>query len=190
MSKLPSLDDMTRADIEQLFARADADKPSGANPSIPPALLDLYTIRRDKGTLDGLRVALLGNLVSDERAQSLARLLGRFDMQLSFVSPAALSMPPEVSDELRAAGLEVEETNDLATTLARTDVLYLVRLDPQRVPARVYARFKDFYSITPAIFENAKPGLLVLGEWDGAEQLLAPVRVRSEQYRGALAKAL
>ncbi|MGB8644086.1 MAG: hypothetical protein WCF84_02535 [Anaerolineae bacterium] len=185
------MDLLNRNELEQLFARADANDASPAhNVSVPMPLLDLYIIWKEKGTLDGLRVALLGNLKSNERAQTLARLLGRFDVRLSFVSPAALSMPYDISEELRAANLEVEETNDLPTTLAKSDVLYLVRLDPKLIEPKIFARYKDFYTLTPTTTAVAKPGLLVLGEWEGAELLLEHARAHATQYEGALKAAL
>jgi aspartate carbamoyltransferase catalytic subunit len=195
--QIRSADDLTRADIEQLFVRAEArahapqdetqmDAGNGVSADMQGALVDLYLIRHAKGMLDGLRVALLGNLKFGAEAQLLAQLLGRFDVRLSFVSPAALSMPYDLSDELRAAGLEVEETNDLATTLRKTDVLYLSPIDAARVEKKVYDRTKDFYKLSSALLAEAKPGLFVLGEWEGVGELLAPSRARAQEAQNAL----
>lgn len=205
MSKpILSVRDLTRAEVEQLFARADeigrtvqppsqtdaSNKSSVVSPEVEHALSNLYLIRTAKGTLDGLRVALLGNLKFSEQAQSLARLLGLYDLRLSFVSPAALSMPYDLSDDLRAAGLEVEETNDLATTVLKTDALYLSRIDPARVEKKIYDKTKDFYQLSPVILAEAKPGLFVLGEWDGANELLEQSHKREAESFSALQAAL
>ncbi len=199
-----SINDLTRAVLEPLFARADeiaqtaqpsahpvASRPPGQlDPAIEQALGALYMIHCAKGTLDGLRIALLGNLKFSAQAQALARLLGLYEVRLSFVSPAALSMPYDLSDDLRAAGLEVEETNDLATTLLKTDVLYLSRIDSARVESKVYAKTQDFYKLSPALLNEAKPGLFILGEWDGATELLAESRQREATALPALQLAL
>jgi aspartate carbamoyltransferase catalytic subunit len=162
----------------------------GGNENVVRALLDLYAIRTLKETLTDLRVALLGDLKSGAEAHSLARLLVHFPLHLSFVSPAALSMPYDLTDELRAAGMEVEETNDLPTTLRKADVLYLSRLDPRRVESRVYQKAKDFYDLTPTLYDQAKPGLVALGEWDDAQELLRPTRERVTEASHAMLLAL
>lgn len=140
------------------------------------ALMDACAIRRLKGNPSNLRVAILGNLKFGAEAHSLARLLSQFDVHLSLVTPAALSMPYDLTDDLRATGIEVEETNDLATTLKKSDVLYLAGIDPIRVEKKLYDKLKNFYALSDAMIADAKPGLVILGEWDGADALLAPMR--------------
>ncbi len=154
------------------------------------ALVDLYAITKAKGALEGIRVALLGNLKFGAEAHSLARLLGLFNLRLSFVSPAALSMPYDLSDEVRLTAYEVEETNDLATTLRKTDVLYLSRIDPARVEPKVYEKTKKLFDLSPTIFDEAKSGLFIFGEWDGADELLANSRQIFRDSTNALVPAL
>jgi aspartate carbamoyltransferase catalytic subunit len=145
---------------------------AGTNENPIRALIDLRTIHQAKGSLEGLRVAILGNLKFAAEAHSLARFLSLFEVRLSFVSPAALSMPYDLTDDLRANGIEVEETNDLPTTLRKTDVLYLSRIDAARVETKVYEKTRNFYSLSLEVLKDAKPGLFVLGEWAGVEDLL------------------
>lgn len=127
------------------------------------ALLDLYTIRAEKKTIDGLRVALVGDLKNGRTVHSLARALSNFKVEYSFVAPAALSMPTEVSDYLRERDFIVEETNDLARSLQKADVVYMTRVQKERfADIKQYEKLKDFYILNRQLVEQAKPGLVVM----------------------------
>jgi len=135
----------------------------GAGEHPTQALLDLYTIRAEKGTIDGLRVALVGDLKNGRTVHSLARALSLFKVEFSFVAPAALSMPTEVSDYLRERDFIVEETNDLARTLQKTDVVYMTRVQKERFSdQKQYEKLKNFFILTADLVKNAKEGLLVM----------------------------
>jgi aspartate carbamoyltransferase catalytic subunit len=154
------------------------------------ALMDAYAIYILKGALQTLRVGLLGNLKFAAEAHSLARVLGMFESRLSFITPAALSMPYDLTDAVRLTAYEVEETNDLATTLRKTDALVLFNIDAQRVEKKIYDKLKTFYALTPETFAEAKEGLVILGDWDGAEKILAPTRPHVERAARAMLLAL
>ena len=197
-----SAKELTRAEIELLLKRAaeTAQTPESDDQTekgvesgeigdqlVLQALADVAAIRTAKGTLDGLQVALLGDLKSGIQAQTFARLLGRFDVRLSFVSTAALSMPYDLSEELRGEGLEVEETNDLVTTLRKADVLYLSRVDPSRLEKKVYEKARQLFALSPNVLREATPGVFILGDWEGAEELLEPgQRIRQFGLRRVL----
>jgi aspartate carbamoyltransferase catalytic subunit len=132
----------------------------------------------------------LGNLKFSAEAHSLARVLGLFHSRLSFVSTAPLSMPYDLTDEVRLTAYEVEETNDLATTLRKTDVLYLSNIDAARVEKKMYDKQKTFYNLTRETLADAKGGMVVLGDWDGAEDILAETRGEVERASRAMLLAL
>lgn len=154
------------------------------------ALMDAYAIYTLKGNLQTIRVALLGNAKFSAEAHSLARVLGMFGARISFITTAALSMPYDLTDEVRLSAYEVEETNDLATTLKKTDALYLVNIDATHVEKKIFDKQKNFYTLTSETFGEAKEGLVILGEWDGAEKLLAPTRPQVERAARAMLLAL
>jgi hypothetical protein len=195
---------LTRAQGEQILARAEEIQASPkqeppieearsggrAGAEIEYALLTVFVMRQAKGRLDGLWIALLGNLKFSPRAQALARLLGLYRVRFSFVSPAALSMPYDLSDDLRAAGLEVEETNDLSATLQKADILYLSPIDPALVEKRIYDKTKDFYQLSPAVLSGAKDGLLISGDWDDLPEHLEGARMLMNESYSALHAAL
>ncbi len=95
------------------------------------ALLDLYTLVREKGTLDGLHVALVGDLKNGRTVHSLSQALARWDVSLTFVAPETVKMPAEVMEKLQA-NIEVQETTDLASALRKADVAYITRIQKER----------------------------------------------------------
>ena len=109
--------------------------------------MDAFAIYSLKGLASRVRTAILGNLKFSGEAHSLAHVIGMFDTRLSFVTPAALSMPYDLTDEVRLNAYEVEETNDLSTTLRKTDVLYLANIDARRVEKKFYDKYQDILRI-------------------------------------------
>ena len=162
----------------------------GTNENPVRALCDAYAIWTLKGNLQNCRTAILGNAKFSAEAHSLARVLGMFGARISFITTAPLSMPYDLTDEVRLSAYEVEETNDLATTLRKTDALYLANIDPVRVEKKIFDKQKSFYTLTTETFTEAKEGLVILGEWDGAETLLAPTRPQVERAARAMLLAL
>ena len=75
----------------------------GAGQHPTQALLDLYTLMKEKGHVDGLTVALAGDLKNGRTVHSLATLLANFGVKFYLVSPTALSMPPDIVANLAGA---------------------------------------------------------------------------------------
>jgi aspartate carbamoyltransferase catalytic subunit len=135
----------------------------GAGEHPTQALLDLYTMRRERQEIDGLSVALVGDLKNGRTVHSLARALSLFKVDFSFVSPAALSMPAAVTDFLRERDFAVEETNDLAGTLQKADVVYMTRVQKERFQdPQQYDKLKDFFILNRDLVSNAKKDMLVM----------------------------
>ena len=126
------------------------------------ALLDLYTLVREKGTLDGLHVALVGDLKNGRTVHSLSQALARWDVSLTFVAPETVKMPAEVMEKLQA-NIEVQETTDLMSALRKADVAYITRIQKERFadPAE-YEKLKGAYVVNRKLIEAAKPGITIL----------------------------
>ncbi|KAK9938643.1 hypothetical protein M0R45_015368 [Rubus argutus] len=89
---------------------------SGDGPGQHPtqALLDVYTIEEEIGKLDGIKVALVGDLANGRTVRSLAYLLTRYtDVKIYFVSPDAVKMKNDIKDYLTSKKVEWEESADL-----------------------------------------------------------------------------
>lgn len=127
------------------------------------ALLDLFTIREEMGKIDGLKVAMVGDLRFGRTVHSLTKLLLHFDVSLRFVSPEILRMPLSIMNEVRDAGLEVRETHDVADVIENADVLYVTRVQKERFSdLGQYEELKGQYIITPALLEQAKDKMIVM----------------------------
>ena len=128
------------------------------------ALLDTFTIHEELGRLDDLNVTMLGDLKYGRTVHSLARLLTQFkNIRLNYVSPEILRMPKDVMDEVEAKGIPQTEHTTLSKVLARTDVLYVTRVQKERFedPA-VYEKVKSAYVIAPEVMKAAKTKMIVL----------------------------
>jgi len=128
------------------------------------ALLDLYTVMREKGTLDGLHVALVGDLKHGRTVHSFSQVLARWDVRLTFVAPDALKMPTDVIEKLCATRqVKIEETNDLAAALREVDVAYITRIQKERfADTAEYEKLKGAYVVNRKLIEAAKPGITIL----------------------------
>ncbi len=127
------------------------------------ALLDLYTIQSELGTLDGLHVAMVGDLRYGRTVHSLAKLLCLYDVRLTFVSPELLRLPLDVLNDVKAHGRPVAETYNVQDVIADVDVLYVTRVQRERFADQAqYEEVKDFYVITPELMEQAKERMIIM----------------------------
>lgn len=141
----------------------------GANEHPSQALLDLYTIRSElaaKGRgLDGLRIAMVGDLRYGRTVHSLSRLLNLFsNVEIRLVSPVELKMPDYIVDEMRSCGHRVTETDVLETGIAGVDIVYSTRIQEERFASRAEAdlyrgRFRLNHSVYTA---NCEPNTVIM----------------------------
>lgn len=132
----------------------------GAGEHPTQALLDAYTIQKERGGIDGLTVALVGDLKFGRTVHSLARLLTRFaGVRLLLTSPEALQMPKGVTDALDSAGTAFEIVPDLRDAVRAADVIYVTRIQEERFddPAEA-TRLIGSYVVDRAIITDAGRG--------------------------------
>jgi len=130
------------------------------------ALLDLYTILKEKGTLENLNITMIGDLKHGRTVHSLAKVLTNFKGNtIRFVSPDQLKMPTEYVEYVKKAGVECSETGDLSSVLPQTDVLYVTRIQKERFDdPKVYDQVKNAYRISKEFLDaaNAKTDLTIM----------------------------
>ncbi|MGB4871384.1 MAG: aspartate carbamoyltransferase [Candidatus Promineifilaceae bacterium] len=127
------------------------------------ALLDLFTIREELGRVDGLKVAMVGDLRYGRTVQSLTKLLLHFDVSLRFVSPEILRLPLNTMNHVIDAGVDVRETHDVADVIKNADVLYVTRVQKERFSDLAqYEEVKNYYEITTELLEKAKDKMVVM----------------------------
>jgi aspartate carbamoyltransferase catalytic subunit len=127
------------------------------------ALLDLYTIEDELKRLDGLKVAMLGDLKYGRTVHSLTRLLSKFDTEFFFISPDILRMPDYILQELRESGHKYSEYRDVREVISQVDVLYVTRVQRERFEdPNDYEKVKGGYVIDPDLMQLAKPAMIVM----------------------------
>lgn len=127
------------------------------------ALLDLFTIREELGQINGLKVAMIGDLRYGRTVHSLTKLLLHYDVSLRFVSPEILRLPLKVMNRVIDAGVDARETHDVADVIENADVLYVTRVQKERFSDLTqYEEVKNYYEITPELMEQAKEKMVVM----------------------------
>ena len=127
------------------------------------ALLDLFTLREELGTIDGLTVTMLGDLKYGRTVHSLAKLLSLFNVKVHYVSPDILRMPAELMAQLAEKGLPQAEHSTLDGVLPETDVLYVTRVQKERFEnLDEYESVKNAYIISPETMACAKPKMALM----------------------------
>jgi len=135
---------------------------SGAEEHPTQALLDLYTIQREVGKIDGLNIAFVGDLRYGRTVHSLAYGLANYNTTVYFVSPESLRVRREVIDEV-GRRVKVFETKDLNEVLPKADVLYVTRIQKERIPdPEEYEKVRGIYRITLETLRNAKSSMIVM----------------------------
>ena len=148
---------------------------SGAEEHPTQALLDLYTIKKEKGKIDGLKIALVGDLRYGRTVHSLAYALSLYDIELYLVSPETLKMRREVLQTIKEK-IEVTEKTNLEKIVPLVDVLYVTRIQKERFPdAAEYAEVKGSYKIDLEALKEAKKDLIILHPLPRVDEIAAEV---------------
>jgi len=127
------------------------------------ALLDVYTIRSELGTVNGRTVTLLGDLKNGRTVHSLVTLLCLYSVRLNFVAPPSLAMPQAVVSAARKVGIPVNICESLDEVLLQTDVLYVTRVQKERFEnEQEWLHVKDAYRVDHAVLSRAKEDMIVM----------------------------
>jgi aspartate carbamoyltransferase len=127
------------------------------------ALLDLFTILKEKKRIDGLKIAMAGDLKFGRTIHSLAHLLAHFDVEIIFVSPEILRAPEGLIGHLKEKGVAFRETDDLEETIGDIDVLYDTRIQEERfTDLKEFEKVKNCYTITKELVGRGKEGLSIM----------------------------
>jgi aspartate carbamoyltransferase catalytic subunit len=148
---------------------------SGAEEHPTQALLDLYTMVKEKGVIEGLRVALVGDLRYGRTVHSLAYALSLYKIELYLVSPETLRMRREVLQTIKER-IPVTEKTSLEKIVPLVDILYVTRIQKERFPDPVeYAKVKGSYRIDLETLKEAKKDLTILHPLPRVDEIAAEV---------------
>ncbi|MCW5849006.1 MAG: aspartate carbamoyltransferase [Anaerolineae bacterium] len=135
----------------------------GAGEHPTQALLDLFTIQEELGRIDGLNIAMVGDLRFGRTVHSLTQLLTQYRVTLDFVSPEILRLPMRLINDVRSRGIAVTESDDVADVIETADVLYVTRVQKERFgDLSQYEAVKDSYAITPEVMTRARRDMIVM----------------------------
>ncbi len=134
---------------------------SGEHPT--QALLDVYTIWRELGRLDGLHVCVMGDLKYGRTVHSLLRMLTYFsDIDITLLHPDSLDLPEPLREELAASTLRMHREHDVRHAMADADVVYQTRVQRERLASPQEADEAKDYVIGQTHLEVLKPSARIL----------------------------
>jgi aspartate carbamoyltransferase catalytic subunit len=143
----------------------------GANEHPSQALLDLYTIRREMRArrrgrgINGLRIALVGDLRFGRAVHSLLKLLALFDdVAVHLVSPPGLEAPADIVTALSVRGHAVDVFHELEEGIRHVDILYVTRTQEERFASQAEAdRYRGLFRLNEAIYtEHCEPNTVIM----------------------------
>ncbi len=135
----------------------------GANQHPSQTLLDLYSIKKTQGTLDGINIMMIGDLKYGRTVHSLLQALSHFNTKFTFVAPPELRMPEEYKQFLRDKGLEYTETTEIGDAINEADIVYMTRVQRERFTDPMeYERVKNVYVLKNSMLDNTKDNMRIL----------------------------
>lgn len=128
------------------------------------ALLDIYTIQHELGKVDGLTVALVGDLLNGRTIHSLLFLLGLYKVaKVYLVAPVKLQLPDEYRDYLRKVGVEFEDKDSLDFLDKSVDVVYMTRVQKERFESvDEYEKLKDYFVLDKKVMNRLKDKAIIM----------------------------
>ncbi len=149
----------------------------GAGQHPTQALLDLYTIKRELGKIDGITIALVGDLKHGRTIRSLSYLLGKYkNIKIYFVSPDGLRVGEDIKEYLKESQTDYEETTSLLSVVEKIDVLYQTRIQKERFPSKKeYEKFNGCYTINKELAEKMKIKSIIMHPLPRVNEILPEV---------------
>ncbi len=146
------------------------------------ALLDIYTMKKELGSLDNLTVSMVGDLKNGRTVHALSEILSLFKAKLYFVSPESLRMPPEVTSHLKEKGMEIVETTDMKKAAQNSKLVYMTRIQKERfADVSEYQSVKGSYIIDEKFLQELQKEIVILHPLPRVDEIHPAV----DKYSGA-----
>jgi len=149
------------------FASEISEKPlinagSGTEEHPTQAILDLYTMRKEKKRIDGLKIGIVGDLKYGRTVYSLLYALSNYKVDVRLISPPALKIRSDSTYEIRKR-LAYTETMDLEENLGDLDVVYVTRIQKERfADVEEYVKVKGSYKIGYELLKKMKEDVIIM----------------------------
>jgi aspartate carbamoyltransferase catalytic subunit len=148
------------------------------------ALLDLYTIYRELGKIEGIKIAMVGDLSSGRTVRSLCYLLGKFsNIEVIFVSPENLKMRDDIKEYLTKHKIKFREESDLHSVLPIIDIVYMTRIQKERISIEDYEKARGKFIINEGNLNLIRESARILHPLPHVEEIDLPVKVESKDAR-------
>jgi aspartate carbamoyltransferase catalytic subunit len=136
----------------------------GAGEHPTQALLDAYTIKKQFGRIDGVKIAMVGDLTYGRTVHSLSYILANYlDVIVYYISPENVQIPPDVKRYMDEKGVRYEETDDLDSVAGSVDVLYQTRIQKERFPSmEEYEKASGKYIVDAELMDRMRSDAIVL----------------------------
>ena len=157
---------------------------SGQHPT--QALLDLYTIWKEIGSIENITIAMVGDLKHGRTVRSLCYLLGKFrNVKIIFIATENFSIKDDIKEYLRRHNTPFEEQTDLNKHLPQADVVYMTRIQKERMSDEAYKNAKMAYKITEENLNLLKEEARLLHPLPHVEEINLPVEIEQINKRVA-----
>ena len=148
------------------------------------ALLDIYTIWNEIGRLNNIKIAMVGDLRYGRTVRSLCYLLGKFEgIEIIFISPKHLSIKDDIKDYLKRHKVVFREEDELGNVLPEADIIYMTRIQKERMTEAEYEKAKGVYRITQDNLNLIKPNARVLHPLPHTEEINLPIQIEQSDKR-------
>lgn len=155
----------------------------GGNQHPTQCLLDMYSIRKTQGTLDGLNIAFVGDLKYGRTVHSLVMALCNFNTTFHLVSPTELKLPSYVKMHIKNSNLNYFQYTDLAEVMETADIIYMTRIQRERFSDPIeYEKVKNSYILSANMLTNCKPNMKVLHPLPRVNEITEDVDSTNQAY--------
>ncbi|MDO8563861.1 MAG: aspartate carbamoyltransferase [Nanoarchaeota archaeon] len=148
------------------------------------ALLDLYTVYRELGKVEGIKIAMVGDLASGRTVRSLCYLLGKFkNNEIIFISPEHLQINEDIKEYLKKHNISFKEENNLDKILPEVDIIYMTRLQKERITLSEYEQAKGKYVLNMKNFSLLKESARVMHPLPKVDEINIPIEIERSDKR-------
>jgi aspartate carbamoyltransferase catalytic subunit len=155
----------------------------GANQHPTQCLLDLYSIQKTQGTLENLKISLVGDLKYGRTVHSLLMAMSNFNPTFNFIAPDELKMPDEYKIFLDKKGIKYTEYSDLAENIKDSDIVYMTRVQRERFADPLeYEKVKNVYILKNHMLERTKNNLKILHPLPRVNEIDTDVDANEKAY--------
>ena len=147
----------------------------GAGQHPTQTLLDIFTIWKESGPVNGKSIGFVGDLKYGRTVHSLSKALSMFDVSLYFISPEELKIPKHIKRDIEKK-VPVKETKNLEDVIEDLDVLYVTRIQKERFPdVDEYKKVAGIYVIRPSLLSRGRKNLIVMHPLPRVDEIPAEV---------------